>query len=84
MAEGFGFGWGETVYSASPSPGGTGLRHVVRIGFRRVVVIPYFLFSGVLVTRSGSTQTLWRPTTGGGVHRGGVSGRPPQGGRHLP
>ena len=28
-----------------------GLRHVVRLGFRRIVVVPYFLFSGVLVSR---------------------------------
>jgi hypothetical protein len=28
-----------------------GLRHVVRVGFRRIVVFPCFLFSGVLVSR---------------------------------
>ena len=28
-----------------------GLRHVVKLGFRRIVVFPYFLFSGVLVSR---------------------------------
>jgi sirohydrochlorin cobaltochelatase len=28
-----------------------GLRHVVKLGYRRVVVFPYFLFSGVLVSR---------------------------------
>ena len=52
LVEGFGFGWGETVYSGVTFPlVEPGLRHVVRLGFRRVVVIPYFLFSGVLVTR---------------------------------
>jgi sirohydrochlorin cobaltochelatase len=28
-----------------------GLRHAVRLGFRRILVFPYFLFSGVLVSR---------------------------------
>ena len=28
-----------------------GLRHALKLGFRRVVVVPYFLFSGVLVSR---------------------------------
>jgi sirohydrochlorin cobaltochelatase len=28
-----------------------GLRHVVKLGYRRIVVFPYFLFSGVLVSR---------------------------------
>ena len=52
LVEGFGFGWGETVYSGVTFPlVEPGLRHVVRLGFRRIVVIPYFLFSGVLVTR---------------------------------
>merc|ERR1712078_616368 len=52
LVEGFGFGWGETVYSGVTFPlVEPGLRHVVRLGFRRVVVIPYFLFSGVLVSR---------------------------------
>ena len=52
LVEGFGFGWGETVYSGVTFPlVESGLRHVVRLGFRRVVVIPYFLFSGVLVSR---------------------------------
>ena len=52
LVEGFGFGWGETVYSGVTFPlVEPGLRHVVRLGFRRVVVAPYFLFSGVLVRR---------------------------------
>ena len=52
LVEGFGFGWGETVYSGVTFPlVEPGLRHVVRLGFRRVVVFPYFLFSGVLVSR---------------------------------
>ena len=52
LVEGFGFGWGETVYSGVTFPlVEPGLRHLVRLGFRRVVVAPYFLFSGVLVSR---------------------------------
>ena len=52
LVEGFGFGWGETVYSGVTFPlVEPGLRHVVRLGFRRIIVAPYFLFSGVLVSR---------------------------------
>ena len=52
LVEGFGFGWGETLYSGVTFPlVEPGLRHVVRLGFRRLVVFPYFLFSGVLVSR---------------------------------
>ncbi|MEB3166664.1 MAG: CbiX/SirB N-terminal domain-containing protein [Cyanobacteriota bacterium] len=52
LVEGFGFGWGETVYSGVTFPlVEPGLRQVVRLGHRRVVVFPYFLFSGVLVSR---------------------------------
>ncbi|MFM7732720.1 MAG: sirohydrochlorin chelatase [Cyanobium sp.] len=52
LVEGFGFGWGETVYSGVTFPlVEPGLRHVVKLGYRRLVVFPYFLFSGVLVSR---------------------------------
>ena len=52
LVEGFGFGWGETVYSGVTFPlVEPGLRHAVKLGFQRVVVVPYFLFSGVLVSR---------------------------------
>lgn len=52
LVEGFGFGWGETVYSGVTFPlVDPGLRHAVRLGFRRIIVAPYFLFSGVLVSR---------------------------------
>ncbi len=50
--EGIGFGWGETVYSGVTFPlVEPGLCHAVRLGFRRIVVFPYFLFTGVLVNR---------------------------------
>jgi sirohydrochlorin cobaltochelatase len=52
LVEGFGFGWGETVYSGVTFPlVEPGLRQLVRLGYRRIVVFPYFLFSGVLVSR---------------------------------
>jgi sirohydrochlorin cobaltochelatase len=52
LVEGMGFGWGETLYSGVTFPlVEPGLRHVVKLGFPRVVVFPYFLFSGVLVSR---------------------------------
>ncbi|MFS6827473.1 sirohydrochlorin chelatase [Cyanobium sp. ATX 6F1] len=52
LVEGFGFGWGETLYSGVTFPlVEPGLRHVVRLGYRRILVFPYFLFSGVLVSR---------------------------------
>jgi sirohydrochlorin cobaltochelatase len=52
LVEGFGFGWGETLYSGVTFPlVEPGLRQAVKLAHRRVVVFPYFLFSGVLVSR---------------------------------
>lgn len=52
LVEGLGFGWGETVYSGVTFPlVEPGLRHAVKLGFKRILVFPYFLFSGVLVSR---------------------------------
>ena len=52
LVEGFGFGWGETVFSGVTFPlVEPGLRHALKLGFKRVVILPYFLFSGVLVNR---------------------------------
>ncbi len=52
LVEAFGFGWGETVYSGVTFPlVEPGLRHAIRLGFKRVIVFPYLLFSGVLVSR---------------------------------
>ena len=52
LVEGFGFGWGETVFSGVTFPlVEPGLRHLVRLGFKRIIVFPYFLFSGVLINR---------------------------------
>lgn len=50
--EGLGLGWCEVGYSGVTFPlVEPCLTHVARLGYRRVVVFPYFLFSGVLVDR---------------------------------
>ena len=50
--EGLGFGWGEVCYSGVSFPlVRPGLEHAVRLGYRRIVVFPWFLFTGVLVKR---------------------------------
>jgi len=50
--EGMGFGWGEVAFSGVTFPlVAPALDHAVRLGYRRIVVFPYFLFTGVLVKR---------------------------------
>ena len=50
--EGMGFGWGETAYSGVTFPlVAPALERAARLGFRRIIVFPYFLFTGVLVKR---------------------------------
>lgn len=50
--EGFGFGWAETAYSGVTFPlVPPALDHAARLNYRRVVVFPYFLFTGILVQR---------------------------------
>ena len=50
--EGMGFGWAEAAFSGVAQPRvAPALEHAVRLGFRRIVVFPYFLFTGVLVKR---------------------------------
>ncbi|WP_374619897.1 sirohydrochlorin chelatase [Devosia sp.] len=50
--EGMGFGWGEVAYSGVTFPlVAPALEHAARLGYRRIVVFPYFLFTGVLVKR---------------------------------
>jgi len=52
LCEGLGFGWGETAYSGVTFPlVEPALEHVAKLGFKRVIVFPYFLFTGVLVKR---------------------------------
>lgn len=50
--EGLGFGWAEVAYSGVAQPRvDAALDRAVRLGFRRIVVFPYFLFTGILVKR---------------------------------
>jgi len=50
--EGFGFGWAETGYSGVTFPlVEPCLERVTRLGFKRVIVFPYFLFTGILIDR---------------------------------
>jgi sirohydrochlorin cobaltochelatase len=50
--EGFGFGWAETAYSGVTFPlVEPALEHAARLGYPRIVVFPYFLFTGILVQR---------------------------------
>ncbi|HVI51183.1 MAG TPA: sirohydrochlorin chelatase [Candidatus Sulfotelmatobacter sp.] len=50
--EGMGFGWTEVSYSGVTTPlVDAGLEHAVKLGFKRIIVFPYFLFTGILVKR---------------------------------
>ena len=50
--EGLQVGWAETAYSGVAYPlVDQALARVTKMGFKRIVVFPYFLFSGILVTR---------------------------------
>ncbi|MEL6316681.1 MAG: sirohydrochlorin chelatase [Pseudomonadota bacterium] len=64
--EGMGFGWCETGYSGVTFPlVEPTLTHAARLGYRRVVVFPYFLFTGVLIDRIyGFTDLVAAETPG--------------------
>jgi sirohydrochlorin cobaltochelatase len=50
--EGMGFGWAEVAFSGVAAPlVDQALERLVRLGFARIVVFPYFLFTGILVKR---------------------------------
>ena len=52
LAEGMGYGWGETAFSSVAHPRtDAAIERALRLGFKRIVVFPYFLFTGVLVKR---------------------------------
>jgi sirohydrochlorin cobaltochelatase len=52
LGEGMGFGWAEAAFSGVAAPlVEPALRRLVPMGFSRIVVFPYFLFTGVLVKR---------------------------------
>ena len=50
--EGMGFGWAEVAFSGVAHPRvDAALTRAASLGFRRIIVFPYFLFTGVLVKR---------------------------------
>jgi sirohydrochlorin cobaltochelatase len=52
VAENLGFGWAETVYSGVTYPSvGRGLEMALKLGYKKIVVAPYFLFTGRLINR---------------------------------
>ena len=52
VCENLGFGWAQTVYSGVTFPSvGQGLEMAVKLGFKKIVVAPYFLFGGKLIDR---------------------------------
>lgn len=56
--EGMGFGWAETAYTAVATPlMADALERTHRLGFRRVIVFPYLLFTGRLVEQVQAAVT---------------------------
>lgn len=52
LQEGMGFGWAEVGYSGVTFPlVEPCLQHVALLPYKRVIVFPYFLFSGILIDR---------------------------------
>lgn len=52
LQEGLGFGWLEVGYSGVTFPlVEPCLTHAAKLGYKRIVVFPYFLFSGILIDR---------------------------------
>ncbi|GGK68209.1 sirohydrochlorin cobaltochelatase [Amphritea balenae] len=50
--ENMGFGWADTVYSGVTYPSvGVGMEKLLKLGYKKVVVAPYFLFTGRLIKR---------------------------------
>lgn len=52
LHEGLGFGWVETGFSGVTFPlVEPCLTHAAKLGYKRIVVFPYFLFTGILIDR---------------------------------
>ncbi len=50
--EGMGFGWAEVSYSGVAYPlVDAGMERAMKLGYKRIIVFPYFLFTGILVRR---------------------------------
>ncbi len=63
--EGLGLGWGEVAYTGVTFPlVAPALARVQALGFRRIVVFPYFLFTGVLVARINAASEAARTEAG--------------------
>ena len=83
--EGFGFGWGESAYSGVTFPlVEPALSHAAKLGYRRIVVFPWFLFT------RGARQAYLRahrpgrgPAPRDRVRQGVLLERPSRGARHL-
>ncbi|MEL6197855.1 MAG: sirohydrochlorin chelatase, partial [Pseudomonadota bacterium] len=77
--EGMGFGWAEVGYSGVTFPlVEPCLEHVVRLGYKRIVVFPYFLFSGILIDRIyGFTDMVAAANPGVEVVKAGYLGDHP-------
>ena len=78
--EGMGFGWCEVGYSGVTFPlVEPCLNHVAKLGYRRVIVFPYFLFSGILIDRIyGFTRLAAEHHTGIEFVRAGYLGDHPK------
>tara|TARA_B100001057_G_scaffold218739_1_gene218903 strand:- start:194 stop:1318 length:1125 start_codon:yes stop_codon:yes gene_type:complete len=52
VSENMGFGWSETFYSGVTFPSvGQGLDMITKLGYKKIVIAPYFLFTGRLINR---------------------------------
>lgn len=61
--DGRGFGWVEPAFISLAHPSvAEGLERCRRLGARHIVVLPYFLFTGVLVDRIYEEATEWATT----------------------
>ena len=59
--EGMGFGWAETAYTAVAAPlMADALERAHRLGFQRVIVLPYLLFTGRLVEQVRATVDAYQ------------------------
>ena len=83
--EGIGFGWAEVAFSGVAHPRvDAALDRAARLGFRRIVVFPYFLFTGVLVKRIyAQTDAVAAALSRDRVRQGALSARPSAGARRA-
>lgn len=59
------YGWVECAYSDVTAPSvPDGLQRCARLGARRIILLPYFLFKGVLMQRLQATLAAYRENSG--------------------